>query len=252
MSNIGNNTTPNFFDTSLTANGTLYADASGVILNVSPGSAGEVLTSNGAGSAPSYQAASGGGVSGPGSSTDRAIATWNGAGGNALFDNSTTNIDSTGRMTNTAQPCFTAILNATAATNVTGDGTIYQVAFDTALVDNGSNFTTGAAAHYTFPITGNYLITTGITFSNDATSGSNLVVDLVFTNNTFRSLDDFSALLTTIFYTITQSVIYNATAGDTLLVNAYAIGGTKTCSILNSGAATGGVQLTWLSGYLLC
>ncbi len=39
-----------------------------------------------------------GGVTGPGSSTDRAISTWNGTGGNTLRDNSTTVIDSSGRL----------------------------------------------------------------------------------------------------------------------------------------------------------
>ena len=36
------------------------------------------------------------GVNGPGTSTDRSVATWNGTGGNVLFDNSGVLIGSTG------------------------------------------------------------------------------------------------------------------------------------------------------------
>jgi hypothetical protein len=57
---LGSNTSGHLFDTSFTADGVLYSDASGVITSTSAGTAGQVLTSNGAGVAPTYQAAGGG------------------------------------------------------------------------------------------------------------------------------------------------------------------------------------------------
>lgn len=131
--------------------------------NFGTGSVGQVLTSNGSGVAPTFQSASGN-VSGPGSSTNRAIATWNSTGGNALFNNSSAVIDSSGRFTNSNQPSFNAYIS-TNINNVTGAGTAYQIAFDTILFDRGSNFTTGASSHFTAPITGVYLFcwTLGVT-----------------------------------------------------------------------------------------
>jgi len=56
---VGSNTSGHLFDTSFTTNGVLYSDASGVITSTTAGTSGQVLTSNGSGSAPTYQPASG-------------------------------------------------------------------------------------------------------------------------------------------------------------------------------------------------
>ena len=96
----------------------------------------------------------GGGVSGPGSSTDRAIATWNGTGGTALFDNSTTNISSSGAITNSGQPAFQAYLSGNVS-NVTGNGTVYKIAFNSTSYDQSSNFNTGTFT-FTAPVSGIY------------------------------------------------------------------------------------------------
>lgn len=59
---VGTNSSGHFFDTSFTTDGVLYSAASGVITSTSAGTAGQVLTSNGAGVAPTYQAASAAGA----------------------------------------------------------------------------------------------------------------------------------------------------------------------------------------------
>lgn len=59
---IGTNSSGHFFDKSFTTDGVLYSAASGVITSTSAGTAGQVLTSNGAGVAPTYQAASAAGA----------------------------------------------------------------------------------------------------------------------------------------------------------------------------------------------
>jgi hypothetical protein len=56
MTNVGSNTTPHFFDTGLNANGVVYADTAGQLLNTTVGAVGQILTSNGPGNAPSFSA----------------------------------------------------------------------------------------------------------------------------------------------------------------------------------------------------
>jgi len=53
---VGRNISNHLFDTSFTTNAILYSAASGVLTSVSnTGESGLVLTSNGSGSAPSFQ-----------------------------------------------------------------------------------------------------------------------------------------------------------------------------------------------------
>lgn len=116
---------------------------------------GFVLTSTGASSLPTFQAAAGN-VSGPGSSTDRAIATWNGTGGTALFNNSSAVISSAGYATNTSQPRGFVRLNSTIS-NVSGNNAEAIVIYDTSVIDTASMYNT-TNGRLTAPITGTYLI----------------------------------------------------------------------------------------------
>lgn len=120
------------------------------------GTSTQILTSNGASALPTWQPAVSG-VGGPGSSTNRAIATWNGTTGTALFNNSTITIASGGQMVNTAQPAFTAYLSTPTTNTKFGDTTTYYtVLFDTKVFDQGTNYTT-ATGIFTAPVTGKYL-----------------------------------------------------------------------------------------------
>lgn len=135
-------------------NGVVYYDGT-IITTVDPDTAGYVLTSNGAGSAPTMQpSSSGGNVVGPSPSTDRAIATYDGVLGNALFDNPGAQIDSAGIMTNVDQPGFIAYLGANSAL-LTGDGTIAIVPFDQVIVNRTSSYNT-ATNTFTLPKDGLY------------------------------------------------------------------------------------------------
>jgi trimeric autotransporter adhesin len=84
------------------ANGILYGNGTGAIGATAVGTAGHILTSNGAGVAPSFQAGGGGGdVSGPASSTDNAVARFDSTTGK-LLQNSTVTISDTGVLTASA------------------------------------------------------------------------------------------------------------------------------------------------------
>lgn len=240
---LGSNTSGHLFDTSFTTNGVLYSAASGVVTSTTAGTATHVLTSNGSGSAPTFQAVTSGNITGPGSSTDRAIATWNGTGGTALFNNSTTNIDSTGRYTNSVQPCFQAYLAAD-ATNVTGDGTAYTVLFDSESFDNNSNFNTSTGT-FTAPVTGKYLLCGAIYTSGYAVGHNRLEVKLEATGTTYYIANYKNPFaLTTLACSFCSIISLSSTNTVTISLNV----GASTKVIDVNGTA----GYTTLSGYLLC
>ena len=70
----------------VTQHGVIVGGASNAVGSTAVGTSGQVLTSNGAGSDPTFQTLSTGDVTGPGSSTDNAVVRWNGTGGNTVQD----------------------------------------------------------------------------------------------------------------------------------------------------------------------
>jgi len=161
------------------------------------GTSGQVLTSNGAATSPTWQAA----------------------------------------------PAFTVRL-ASDATNVTGDGTIYQVAYDTVLLDNVSAFTTGSSARYTIPTTGNYRFEVGVDIFPDIGSGLQF---LVFLQTTARQvlINNITYPLSFIGtqFVISGSITLPMTIGDTAYVAVQVAGGSKTCTVFGSSNV-----VTWFSG----
>lgn len=219
-----------------TATGALQVASTGL------STSGYVLTSNGASALPSFQAS---GLSGPGSSTDRAITTWNGTAGTALFNNSTTNIDSTGRQTNSAQPCFVA--SSANPTNVTGDGTAYTVAYDSTTINRGSYFNTSTFI-FTAPVTGVYQfnVLLGYDLSTSLPTSGTLVL-LTTTNNytlqTWKTLVQAQAISS-----VGAAVAVSMVATDTAKVVLTMSGSTKAVGI--EGAS--GNFRSLFSGYLIC
>jgi C1q domain len=104
---LGNNASGHLFDTSFTADGILYADASGVVTSTAAGTSGQVMTSNGAGVAPTYQTSAAGGATGFMAYANATLSnvTGNGVIYNVIF-NATTRND--GTCYNTGTGVFTA------------------------------------------------------------------------------------------------------------------------------------------------
>lgn len=189
------------------------------------------------------------GVTGPGSSTDRAISTWNGTGGTALFNNATVTIDSTGRMLNSAQPCFEASLTTLVA-DVTGDNTTYQIIFDTEAFDNGSNFTL-ATSIFTAPVTGRYLFTFSVGLQQLLVGHTTQIIRLTTTLKTFdfNFCNPFTCSASGGFFSSGGSIIVPMTATNTATLSVLVSGSTKTVDVL--GTATTGNATTTFTGTLL-
>lgn len=141
------------------------------------------------------------------------------------------------------QPAFYAELGSTIS-NVTGDGTIYEIPYASEIFDQGSNFTTGTPAFFTAPVTGIYFFNTRLsinsidlahTFLRYAFNASNgLRVLCNFNPGTFR--DSGNNL------TLSQSIIWKMSAGDTVSMEFNVSGFTKTIGIYDSSSFTGNLM----------
>ena len=229
----------------------LLGDASNAVTNVSGvGTSGQVLTSNGAGMNPTWQTG-GGDVSGPGSSTDNALARWDGTGGDTLQD-STVLVSDNGEMTNGSQPAFGANLGSQDA-NETGDGTAFYLGDTdvgttlTEVFDQNSDFTPGASggAYFTAPVSGRYYFNAVWTISGLTSSHTTANTRFYTSNKQFNCFGgDYGAIATgtSILY-VTIEAYADMDAMDTCKTRMFVDNGTKVVDI-DAG--------TYFSGFLVC
>lgn len=220
---------------------------SSTLTSIANGTTGQVFTAN-TGADPSWQTSSGGGVTGPVSSTDRAIATWNGTGGTALFNNSTTKIDSSGRMTNSAQPAFLAN-NTNNLTNVTGDNTLITMTYDTIVFDQGGNV---SSSTFVAPINGIYHFDASASFYNlsAVTNAAGCSVSFYVNGSEYRRFTQINAGLVndttdSNTYTAFGSTLIKLNASDVVSIQGRVFGSSKTVGLE-------GGQATSFSGHLVC
>lgn len=110
---------------SLTAYAPIFGGttSTGAVQSGTVGSAGQVLTSNGAGALPTFQSPAGGGnVTGPGSSTDNAVVRFDGTGGTLIQNSAVTIADTTGDITGGAYNKVTITAPASGSTLTIADG----------------------------------------------------------------------------------------------------------------------------------
>ncbi len=141
------------------------------------------------------------------------------------------------------QPAFLAYLNADVS-NVTGDGTIYTVAFDTEVFDQGSDFATGT---FTAPVTGIYSLFAGVKAEAVGATNTQAFIEIIASN---RALRDPQLNATTVKTAgndvgMTLSGLLDMDANDTAVVAITVIGGTKTVGVGGSS-----VLITFFSGNL--
>lgn len=161
---------------------------------------------------------------------------------------STFNVASTGIMTNTTQPIFSAKLASTTA-NVTGDGTLYTIILDSELYDVGGNFNLGTST-FTAPVTGKYMFVATYGFENVGAAHTTLVTYIVATGITINTYTVNPAAMVSVstipgYVVLSGTGIIAMTAGDTCVFKTAIYGGTKTVSMSGGGN-------TIVSGFLLC
>lgn len=182
------------------------------------------------------------------------INSWNNiVPGTAVSIDSSFQISATGVMTNANQPAFAAYC-ASDHFLATGDGTLYTIPMDTAIVNQGSNFNTGTFT-YTVPTTGIYLLNLYCSF-RDGVNASNIDWSLyINANGTQYNIcamglgagtwpSSSTAGLNPVG-AVGGSILASLTATNTVLFQIIGSGGTKI------GGVVGGQAATYCSGYLV-
>lgn len=166
------------------------------------------------------------------------------AASTALGTTDTFIMSTAGSLNMPLQPCFAAY-NSTTQSNVTGDGTSYNILFDTTLFDQATNF---SSSTFTAPIAGNYLFTATVAMSVLATTHTSASATLLVAGNGFAlfGINPGAAKTAASTLTLGGSVLAAMTAGSTAIVAIQVTGGTKTVDLVNG---IGGVMFT---GALLC
>lgn len=143
---------------------------------------------------------------------------------------------------NATRPTFLAYHNA-AQSNVTGDGTVYTVLFNTEVTDKGGNF---ASNTFTAPVTGSYMLAVSVEFTGHTSSNTTGRLYLVTSNRTYTLVFDPRANLNGAGSGCVEMCVPAADmdAGDTAIVQ-IALYDTTAAVDLNSGINTrfSGVQV---------
>lgn len=147
----------------------------------------------------------------------------------------------TGTVQQSGQPSFLVYLSAT-ATNATGDNTIYTIAYNTEIVDQGSNF---ASNTFTAPVNGQYLLTATADLDQLSTANhTEYAITITTSNRNYsRVYSDIPTSLTRSAVALT--VIADMDANDTAIVKVTVSGASKVVDI------SGDSSFTYFSGTLL-
>ncbi len=150
----------------------------------------------------------------------------------------------TGEVTMPLQSAFAAY-NTTAPTNVTGDGTIYTVPFNTEYFDQNNDF---ASNTFTAPVTGKYQFDVSIGVWTLGALHTLGYTSLVTTGGTYYSNYTNWGACRAInnVYMISCSWLVAMTAGNTAYVQIMVSGSTKTVSLYDQAGNT------YFGGYLVC
>lgn len=142
---------------------------------------------------------------------------------------------------------FSAYFAAT-QNNVTGDGTVYNLAFDSTIANVGGVFNTGTG-RFTAPVTGCYLFCVSVVLTGIG-AGHTAMANVIATTSTGYPFGSFNPTVVAVGgdLNVTASVIAFMTAGDIAAIGVQVSNSTKTVNVASGGLALPG---TSFQGYLL-
>lgn len=148
----------------------------------------------------------------------------------------------------TVFPEFRVTLSAITGT-VTGDGTVYKIAFDNIINDTMSNFSV-ATYEFSAPITAKYFLSANAFCHSIAAGQTDSYISIVTTARTYRNgiTSPFTVKDSAGDVTLTCYAIADMTAGDTAYVNVCILNGAKVNTLLYTSAE---VPKTFFTGYLI-
>lgn len=164
--------------------------------------------------------------------------------------NSGLTVDSTGRMTNIVQPAFSAY-KSSAASNVTGDGTLYTVICDTEFFDIGNNFNNSTGI-FTAPVSGVYMFTFACMITGIGSSHSTYQLQVLTSTNAYQGAycSPAACKANGNFLESNMAIAIQLSATNTVTFSIIVAGSTKTVGV-NGGGPIGAQQFTYVSGYLV-
>ncbi len=172
------------------------------------------------------------------------IVTYNGT---SLVNYAGPQLSSGGIYTNTTQPAFFSYVSSTQS-SVTGDGTLYNVIFDTTTKNVGASYDTTTGV-FTAPVTGLYFFNTCITVTGLSTQTNFTILFHTV------AVDYFGANINPAGINGGGVLAINSSLGPIPLSSSEAIvmqvsisGGAKTVNVFG----VGGPFFTYFSGYLIC
>ena len=144
--------------------------------------------------------------------------------------------------TNSGQPAFLAV-NSANDDNVTGNGTVVTVDFDTEIFDQGADF---SADTFTAPVTGRYLITAAVRLGGITVAADDTLIQFVSSNRAYQSVYVFTNSIPSSFV-ITINAVADMDASDTVNVQVRVQGEASDVVDITGSAA----PQTYFSGCLL-
>lgn len=158
-----------------------------------------------------------------------------------------------GVTTKPAQPASSIYVNSTLS-DISGDGTAYKVAYNTAIFNTQSSYSTGSY-EFTAPVTGRYAVSATVAY-RPAVGGSNVYdLDIITSNRTYKSftfptrntIANFSG--PSYVFNPALTALIDMDEGDIVYIQAKGSGGAKTDDIIETSNPN---NITWFECILVC
>lgn len=149
-----------------------------------------------------------------------------------------------GAVTTPSQPMCMAYLSSTAS-NVTGDGTTYTIAFDSEVIDQASNFNTSTHA-FTAPVTGMYDLTLCLQLAQVGALASTITAQAVVSGTqaaTYTLLNGSAGLISgSSTVGMCSRIVVPMDSGDSVTFTAMVSGLTKTVDVVGGSKSASSVS----------